>query len=803
MGQRDKRFWSLVASAFAAAYAFAAEGERLVLENAFLRRAFSTEGGVLRTVEIVNKRAGATAVPTAAPEFRLRVSQGTQRPETAFMLTAADFRVVKVVPSDRRLVCSLECAARRMRVDVEYELASGDFYLRKRLTITCAEPVTLERIDVEALGLADAYQPYTVRDITARAGGKWSPGLGQPVYGAKSATFWGVEFPASDNRASDGSLGAGYLWGRALAPGEPYRSYASVMGVAVEPAFLRDAFFEYIERVRARPLRLQVQFNSWFDRGGGVTRENFRESVERIHQELTVARGCRPLSAYVVDDGWQDVQADWSDQVWKVNGTFDPGFESTLESVKAAGSHLGLWLSPGCLFGASRQVPKLREKGFEALDDWMSMAGPKYMRALENRMVELTRQGVCFFKLDGIFGHLNVRNFELHGERYGLPALPQLVAEGLKGNDLRLNDPKYDELKIYYLTAGAERLIEIFKKQAEVNPEVFILISNGAWLSPWWLMHVDAVWMINAGDAAGGSSRTEELVYRDGRYHEFWERQRAQFPLCAVFNHEPKKLDSRETKETFRKYLYMHLSRGSGFVELYIKPGQLAAYDWDVLAEGLQWAYEVFPTFSRVRMHGGNPESREVYGYTAWQRDQGYVSAHNPSDTPQSYAVKLDRAFGLPPEGGMFHLSSPLEGSLRGLPEVSYANDTLTLELEPREIRVIHFSVQPKDWSALKRLQVRTAGDYKPAPKPVSVPVAAHPLLGVWSYTSGGAAYTREFKNDGLCVLRQGGAEIWTKPFAPAGTNALVVEGHYRHELKPDGTLLIEGHYTARKASRR
>jgi len=53
MGQRDKRFWSLVASAFAAAYAFAAEGERLVLENAFLRRAFSTEGGVLRTVEIV------------------------------------------------------------------------------------------------------------------------------------------------------------------------------------------------------------------------------------------------------------------------------------------------------------------------------------------------------------------------------------------------------------------------------------------------------------------------------------------------------------------------------------------------------------------------------------------------------------------------------------------------------------------------------------------------------------------------------------------------------------------------------
>lgn len=795
---------SLCFSAVAAlVIARALANEPLQVENAYLRRAFSAEGGVLRTVEIANKRAGVTVRPTAAPEFRLRLSQGTQRPETAFTLTAADFRVEKVDASKETLTVALACAARPIRVVVEYRLGPNDFFMRKRLTVTSAQPLTLERVDVEALGLADAYQPYTVREITANAPGKWSPGLGQPLYGSKSATFWGVEFPAADSRVIDGALTVGYLYGRELADGKPYASYAAVLGVADDPAFVKDAFFEYIERVRARPLRLQVQFNSWFDTGGGVDKANFAASVAKIHQELVVARGCRPLRAYVIDDGWQDTQADWSDKVWKANAKFEPDFASTLSAVKAADSRLGLWLSPGCLFGASRQVPKLREKGFEALDDWMSMAGPKYMDALGARMVELTQQGVSYFKLDGIFGHLNVRNFELHGERYGLPELPQLLEEGLKGNDARLNDPKYDELKIYYLSAGAERLIQIFKKQAEVNPEVFITISNGAWLSPWWLMHVDAVWMINAGDAAGGSTRTGELVYRDERYHEFWTRQNAQFPLCAVFNHEPKKLNGKETKDAFRKYLYMNLSRGTGFVELYIKPGQLAAYDWDVLAEGLQWAVEVFPTFGRVRMHGGNPGAGEVYGYTAWRDGQGYVSAHNPTDGTRTYTVKLDRAFGLPPGTGMFHVSSPLDGSVRGLPEVVYGGDTLTLALEPREVRVIHFTERPEAWSALKRLQARTADDYTPPPAPKPAPVDGHPLLGVWNYSAGGAAYSREFRKDGTCALRQGETLVWTKPFAAAGTNALVVEGHYRHELKPDGALLIEGRYTAWRANLR
>ena len=770
------------------------------LENAALKRVLSTEGGRLRTLSIVNQLAGRVVTPAPGPadEFRLRFSEGTDRPETAFTVTAADFQVVAATSEATRCVFQLANPDRGLQVEVRYELAPGDFYLRKRLVLTSAQPLTLERVDVEAFPLADAYQPYTNREITASAAGRWSPGLGQPLYTSNSATFWGIEFPAADNQVRDGTLSAGYLWGRRLAAGQRYESYPAVVGVADDPAFVADAFHAYIHRIRVRPLRLQVQYNSWFDYGGGVRESTFTNSVAKIHGELVGERGNRPLSRYVIDDGWQDTGASWSDRVWKVNGKFDPDFATSRRAVADAQSKLGLWLSPGCLFGASAQVGKLRAQGFEAMDNWMSMAGPKYMQALEDRMLELTRQGVGFFKLDGVFGHLNLRNFELHGARYGLPEMPQLGLEGLQAGDPRLNDAKFDELKIYYLTAGTERLMQLFARLAAVDPDIYLIISNGAFLSPWWLMHVDAVWMINAGDAAGGSSRTDELVYRDGRYHEIWRQQRAQFPLASVFNHEPKKTSTGESKDEFRRYLYMNLSRGTGFVELYIKPFLLAAGDWDVISEGLFWAEAVFPTFPHARLHGGSPTARETYGFTAWTADQGYVSVHNPSAVATTYTVRLDRAFGLNPGSGPFHLSSPIADCTNGLPATCRFGNALVIPLQPREIRVLNFTREPADWSRLRALQKRSPETAKP--KPPALPVQGHAILGAWEYQVGGVHYTRIFTTNGLCTLHQGKAVNWERPVRVDGPAQVTVEGGLVHRLQPDGTLAIEGRYTARRA---
>jgi hypothetical protein len=670
-----------------------------VLENNSLSRTFTVEADRLCTTGIHNKLASQHLTPPPCDELRLRLSQGTHTTGTDRILTARDFQVraVHEYPLNdeglgQGLCFVLENSENQLTVAVHYELGEHDVYLHKYLDITCAQPVTLERIDVDVIGAADAHQPYQIKAIYAR--GKWSPGLGQPLFTTQSGTFWGVEFPASYNYVKDKTLNCGYLWGREIKANTPYRTYRSVMGVADDPRYNSDAFYEYIDRIRIRPLRLQIQYNTWFDTGRGVNRDSFKKSVAKIHQELVTERGCQPLKAYVIDDGWQDtsVTADWSNKVWQVNSKFDTDFSQSLLTAQAADSHLGLWLSPGCNFGARKMVPRLKDQGFEALDNWMSLAGPKYMELLRQRMVELAAQGVTYFKLDGLFGHLNTRDFDLHGDRHDLPTMPQLGLAKTRSDDKQLNDAIYDELKTYYLVAGSEKLIGVFQDMARVNPDVYIVISNGAWLSPWWLMHIDAVWMINAGDAAGGSSRTQELVYRDGVYHEIWARENTHFPMHSLFNHEPKKRKTGESQDAFRDYLYMNLSRGTGFIELYIKTFVLQETDWDVVSEGLHWVYQVFPTFQHVRMHGGNPKEGAVYGFTAWNQTRGYVSLHNPGDRAQTYTFTLDRALGVIPNSGPFQVSAPEKRYLKGLQEQYRYGNTVSLKLAAQEVRIIDFS---------------------------------------------------------------------------------------------------------------
>jgi hypothetical protein len=665
------------------------------LENQFIARKIAVKNGKLHTLYIENKKAKKQLIPKEAIEFRLRISKGTHLENTDKWLTSNDFKVVKTLEiSKNKLAFLLRNDAHQMDVEVHYDLNPKEFYIRKYLTIQSDNDFTVERIDVETIAHEEIYQIYKSKQITAQGPAQWRPGLGQPLYTKASALFMGIEFPAAYNYVEDGSGYCGYLWGRALGD-KVYQSYASVIGVAEKTDYLQDAFFTYIDEVRIRPLRLQVQYNSWFDYWSGVNKENFAKSVAKVNQELVKERNVPPLKAYVIDDGWQDVEADWSEKTWKTNQKFDADFSTSFKNVQAVGSNLGLWMSPGCLFGAQKAAKKYKEQGFEVLENWMSMAGPKYMQLLENRILELTKQGVTYFKLDGVFGHLNIREFELNGNKYGIPYMPQLGTAGLAANDEALNDPKFDELKTYYLVAGTERLMELFQKQHQVNPNVYVVISNGAYLSPWWLMYIDAVWMINAGDAAGGSNRTEELTYRDGVYFDTWEKEKTQFPIHSVFNHEPKKVKTGESAAAFGEYLWMNLSRGTGFIELYVKTEMLSETDWDVLAEGLKWAHKNFPYFKRARMHGQHPKEAQVYGYSAWNRSGGYASFHNPSNEAKQYKIVLDDSFGLLNEPLSYKLNSPLHNGQEFENQQLNYGDELIINLKPGEVKVIDFNAQP------------------------------------------------------------------------------------------------------------
>ena len=135
----------------------------------------------------------------------------------------------------------------------------------------------------------------------------------------------------------------------------------------------------------------------------------------------------------------------------------------------------------------------------------------------------------------------------------------------------------------------------------------------------------------------------------------------------------------------------MNLSRGTGFVELYIKTHNLSKTDWDVLADGLKWVHKVFPYFKKSRMHGGDPGNNVVYGYRGWNNHGGYASFHNPSLGTQTYRVKLDRDFGLNINQGQMKVSSPLSNAKEFSGKVVSQGDIREVTLGPGEVKVLEF----------------------------------------------------------------------------------------------------------------
>ncbi len=756
------------------------------IENRFVKREFSTNNNFLKTTAITNKLAKTTVKPVSSAEFSLRVSEGTDKIGTDVVLTAKDFKLVTNSQNssngDTEQIFLLKNKKHSLSVLVRFELKKEDRFIRKTLEITTEKAICIERIDIDSLELNSVTQPYQHKAITAVAPWNWKPGLGQPLYANKAALFLGTEFPASFNYVENNHYYCGYQYGHILKPNQKLTTYPAVMGVSDHAKYLDDAFYAYINQIRIRPLRLQVQYNSWFDFHSSVTKDSFIKCVNKINDELCIKRDVSPLKAYVIDDGWQASHSDWEKMVWPVNQKFNPEFKESFAAVKAAKSKLGLWMSPGCNFGARPAVPHMRKKGWGGLNTYMSLANTKYMDMLDQRMTSLAGKGVNYFKLDGLFGHLNNREFDLKKSNNGVPHMPQLNINEIESNSKVLNDSKYDEAKIYYLTVGAERLMKIFANMSKANPDVYIVISNGAWLSPWWLMHCDSVWMINAGDAARGSGRTGELVYRDSVYHNIWVKEQTKYPMNSLFNHEPKKTSSKETKDTFRKYLYMNMSRGTGFIELYTKTFKLNDYDWDVMAEGLHWAEDVFPTFTRSRMHGGAPKKGEVYGYTAWTDKRGYVSLHNPSNKTQTYRFTLNRDFGLIPGEANYALTSPMADSLIGLKESYSYNETITIELKPQEIRILNFDPKPRSWKKLKALQTRTKADFKP------ISLKGHKAIGRWYYKHGSGNYSREFTKKGFCILRQDNKEIWRDKVEVIDESTVMTKGE-KHVIQKNGTM--------------
>ncbi|MFQ6096287.1 MAG: hypothetical protein ACE5O2_01070, partial [Armatimonadota bacterium] len=533
-----------------AAFAKAAvivRGKRVTIHNGDLARVFDVSHG-LRTVSIRNRITG-TKFDVDSADFRLKLVDGPE-------LAATDFVVCKVVrdvdgPGNHaRLKFRLEHRDLALGVDVTYEIADLDFFLRKRLHIRALGETspTLDWCNVDELS----------GDFDVSVGG-----FGQPAF-VNEEMFVGLEYPAGYTqveKSDDGTtaIRLRHYPGKVIGE-EPIASRSAVLGVSGRD-WIAARFAKYLDGIR-QPPRSFLHYNSWYDiRRREMSTQRFVEAFRILKARLVDPFGVR-LMAFAPDDGWDDRTG-----LWRVDPKLFPdGFGPLVRTLEAQGTRLGLWMPlTGCRVNKQWGV----ERGFEPCvgGGWWCLAAPVYNRAIREACEERIREGnLSYLKHDFNF-------FACQGEGHG--HLP----DRLHGQE-----------------ANVDAYIELLKYEKRLQPDIWLNVTGGMWMSPWWLAYADSVWI---GTDDTGHDRTvpalrlrdRAITYRDIAMHDRYVRRRLQFPVSGLMTHgitygRYNFLGGKdESLLSFADNCIMYYGRGVLLKELYISPDLLSDEMWRVLGE--------------------------------------------------------------------------------------------------------------------------------------------------------------------------------------------------------------------------
>ncbi|HIE52501.1 MAG TPA: hypothetical protein EYP85_12145 [Armatimonadetes bacterium] len=582
-------------------------GERAVVGNEVLCRFVSLTDGHVRTLGLQNLHTGAQW-KWESEEFLLQLLDGPA-------LTTADFEVAEVQAQSGEtaaLTVTLRHAGRpRLQVVVHYTARDGEHWLRKWLEVE-GEAI-VDRVEVERFRT----------DAQADLGG-----FGQPLYFA-GHWFLGLEYPGAYQVVEEGVVSLRHFPGRAR-----FTSKVAVCGgrARVGPGLapidrqVAEAFDRYLRAVR-RPPRSFLQYNSWYDlRGPEMTVTNFIARFHQFREKLLEPYGLT-LQAFVPDAGWQLRQS-----IWACNPRLLPqGFRPLAEELEKHGSRLGLWMP---LNGYGLDTHWGWEQGYEVSNrgPYYCLVGPRYNAALRDMIRRRLEEGnLAYFKHD--FNHLRCEA-EGHGhlptERHGFEA--NLDAE-----------------------------LDLLAYERRLQSDIFLNLTSGMWLSPWWLLHADTIWMA-ASDFGYDktypqlSPREWAMSYRDEHLYRKYRLQQRQFPLSALMTHglihgQRNRLGGpHETLAEWSDYVVMYYARGVMLKEWYLTP-DLLPDDWaEVLGRATQWASANTETLLHTRLIGGEPRRGEVYGYAHWSARKGILALRNPGLEEQPFTVTLNERPAFPQE---------------------------------------------------------------------------------------------------------------------------------------------------------
>ncbi|MBN9349428.1 MAG: alpha-galactosidase [Chitinophagaceae bacterium] len=469
--------------------------------------------------------------------------------------------------------------------------------------------------------------------------------FGQPgaIDFSNGGVFFGIEYPAANtsirrNNAQRFDLNCEEIIGTVV-KNKWIDSKWVVEGLAPDH-HVRNWFYSYIPDIKYAQDKPYALYNSWYDLRTPVFKglapqhvmneKNVLDIINAFKKNMIDPYGIH-LDAFVLDDGWDKHHSDW--QLRKT--TFPNGLRPISDALKPFGTTLGIWYGPtgGYDFREDR-INWMREHGYEVIghggNSMMDIGGTKYNALFKKRTTTMVRNGgVGYFKWDGL-------QFSSSDPAGGHP------------------------IGLYSRRALLDSFFSDCEAVRAVNPDVYLNVTSGTWLSPWWLSQANQIWMqgedFGFADVPSVNQRDASMTYKDMVLYNDFHNQDNWFPVSNLMTHgiikgvlnEIGGADDPLNKFTDDAMFYF--GRGVSMYELYISPDLLNAGEWNALSKSLKWAENRFPILDHTFMVGGNPAKSEAYGYVHYLNNKGIIAVRNPVIQNQTIHLKLNPADGLNPE---------------------------------------------------------------------------------------------------------------------------------------------------------
>ncbi len=629
--------------------ASAQAAEPIVLSNTHIEAEFRVRRGTWRLVRL-SRRDGTDRLEIDSDQFEVLRLDGKRFTADDYRPASAPEKMIEAGEQALRIPYARKPATHPSapeRVAITYELGGGP-WLHIALAASARRGDVVDRVQV-------------LRFSTPQRASRG--GFGQPVF--IGSWFFGLDYPGFYSRHSDGFTepAFGYrIWydidlqggdrefaprpglvtlfhfpgyARKQANGEwaiaCKRAVAGVSRKSGEGAEL--ALLDYIAATRKTP-RSHLHYNNWYTFAAkDLSIESFINRTYKPIKENLAKYGVA-LDAMVPDHGWENSKTFTRILEPKLDDKHPPLPKLSRALAADGKTRLGIWVA---FDGTNQSLARGIQVGYRpgVSDSYRNkrpwMEGKRFFNILDPKYVADLKESLRFLLADAKVDYIK------HDFNHNF------VSDYLSERHAR--------------EACLDLTLELLAYERGLNPNVFQNYTNGTWFTPWWLQHVDSLWLMSGDGAACLTwpmlSRLDgALSYRDRYFFESWcNPQRCPRPILPAANlmthgiiASTKKsfLDKDDRLEDWADHCVMYFGRGTTAKELYITPEWLDADRWKALAMAARWAVTNQHRLLNTVPIGGNPARGQAYGFLSWVDGRAILTARNPDWGAQTLSVPFD-----------------------------------------------------------------------------------------------------------------------------------------------------------------